>query len=429
MEYRNRVSDLQIESHLKAVGAILIEGPKWCGKTTSAKQFAKSVISMQDTDRRDEYMATAMTKPSFLLEGETPRLIDEWQDAPIIWDTVRNKVDQRPGPGQFILTGSNAVNEDNILHSGTGRISRIEMLPMSLWEYGESNGTVSLMELFDNPDAETFAHSDLSVEQIIFAACRGGWPASLNLPDDKSKLLVAKEYFKSVYRTDISRIDGVKRDPKLAQKILQSYARNISTMVKTSSILADITASGDIECTRPTYSNYVEALERLFVIQDIDAWCPSIRSKSAMQSKPKRAFCDPSIAVAALGLSPESLKLQLKTFGFIFEQLCARDLRVYSASHDGRLSYYRDRYGLEADLVLHLNDGRYALIECKLGSREIEDGSKHLLEIKNKIREYNKSENQVPLREPDLLIILTGGSMAYTRPDGVKVIPIGCLKD
>ncbi|MGN0309466.1 MAG: ATP-binding protein [Bacteroides sp.] len=429
MAYLNRVFDAQLKAHLNAMGAVLIEGPKWCGKTTTAKQLARSVISLQDTDHRDEYLVTAMAKPSFLLEGDTPRLIDEWQDAPMLWDAVRTKVDERGLPGQFILTGSNAVDESKIHHSGTGRISRMEMLPMSLWEYGESNGSVSLMNVFDHPDKEFIAHSELSIDHIIFSACRGGWPATLNLNDDKAKLLVAKEYVKSVYKKDISHIDGIKRNPKLAQMILKSYARNISTLAKTTSILADVTAADNMECTRPTFESYVEALEKLFVIRDIDAWCPAIRSKATIQSRPKRAFCDPSIAVAALGLSPNGLRTQLKTFGFIFEQMCVRDLRVYSASHGGELSYYRDRYGLEADLVLHLDDGRYALIECKLGSREIENGAMHLLEIKRLIQEANKTEKQVPLREPDLLIILTGGSMAYTRPDGVKVIPLACLKD
>ncbi len=429
MEYRQRVFDKQLKAHLDAIGAVLIEGPKWCGKTTTARQFAKSVISLQDTDQREEYLTTAMTKPSFLLEGDVPRLIDEWQDAPMLWDAVRTKVDERGLPGQFILTGSNAVDDSKIHHSGTGRISRMEMLPMSLWEYGESNGSVSLKDMFDNPKKEIFAHSEMTMESIIFAACRGGWPATLNLNDNKSKLLVATEYVKSVYKKDISHIDGVKRNQKLAYMILKSFARNISTLAKSTSILADVASADNIECTRPTFDSYVDALERLFVIMDIEAWCPSIRSKSVIQSRPKRAFCDPSIAVAALGLAPDILMTQLKTFGFIFEQMCARDLRVYSASHDGTLSYYRDRYGLEADLVLHLADGRYALIECKLGSREIEDGASHLLEIKRLIHEHNKKEKQVPLREPDLLIVLTGGQMAYTRPDDVKVIPLACLKD
>ena len=344
MAYKNRVFDVQLKAHLNAMGAVLIEGPKWCGKTTTAKQLANSVISLQDTDHREEYLSTAITKPSFLLEGDVPRLIDEWQDAPMLWDAVRTKVDERGLPGQFILTGSNAIDDSKIHHSGTGRISRMEMLPMSLWEYGESNGSVSLMELFDNPQQEVFATSELSIEELIFSACRGGWPATLNLSDDKAKLLVAKEYVKSLYKNDISRIDGVRRNQKLAHMIMKSYARNISTLAKTSSILADVTAADDVECTRPTLESYIEALEKLFVIQDIEAWCPSIRSKATIQSRPKRAFCDPSVSVASLNLSPEALMTQLKTFGFIFEQMCARDLRVYSASHDSHLSDYRDRY-------------------------------------------------------------------------------------
>lgn len=429
MAYLSRIYDAQLKAHLEAMGAVLIEGPKWCGKTTTAKQIAKSAISLQDTDKRDEYLATAITKPSFLLEGEVPRLIDEWQDAPVLWDAVRTKVDERGLPGQFIMTGSNAVDETKIHHSGTGRISRMCMLPMSLWEYGESNGSISLIELFDTPDKEIFAHSQLTMEQIIFAACRGGWPATLGLKSDNAKLMVSKEYVKSVYTKDISHIDGVRRNSKLAHTILKSYARNISTLAKTTSILSDVTTSDNMDCSRPTLENYIAILEKLFVIMDIDAWNPSFRSKTTLQSGPKRSFCDPSIAVALLGLSPKALITQLKTFGFIFEQMCIRDLRAYSASHDGELSYYRDRYGLEADLVLHLSDGRYALIECKLGSREIDDGAKHLLKIKQLIQEHNKNEHQVPLREPDLLIVLTGGSMAYTRADGVKVIPLGCLKD
>ncbi|MEY8688160.1 ATP-binding protein [Bacteroides sp. AN502(2024)] len=429
MKYLQRIFDVLLKAHLNAMGAVLIEGPKWCGKTTTAAQYARSIISLQNTDHREEYLATAATKPSFLLEGDVPRLIDEWQDAPMLWDAVRTKVDERGLPGQFILTGSNAVDNSKIHHSGTGRISRMEMLPMSLWEYGESNGSVSLMDMFDNPEKEIFAQSELTMEEIIFSACRGGWPATLNLKDNKAKLLVAKEYIKSVYKNDISRIDGVKRNQKLTRMILKSYARNISTLAKSTSILSDVTAADNIECSRPTFESYIEALEKLFVIMDIEAWCPAIRSKTVVQSRPKRAFCDPSIAVAALDLTPEALMTQLKTFGFIFEQMCARDLRVYSAAYDGALSYYRDRYGLEADLVLHLSDGRYALIECKLGSREINDGAAHLLQLKRLIQEYNEKEKQVPLREPDLLIVMTGGSMAYTRPDGVKVIPLACLKD
>ena len=429
MVYLHRTSDIILKERLEAFGAVLIEGPKWCGKTTTAEQIAKSVIKLQDPDMRNEYLATAASKPSLLLQGETPRLIDEWQDAPVIWDAVRTMVDKRNLPGQFILTGSNAVDKKAIFHSGTGRISRMKMLPMSLWEYGESNGKTSLQQLFDDPTLDIDGiTSDMQVEDLIFAACRGGWPATINIKSDKAKLFVARDYVDSVCKEDISRIDGVQRDERIAKKLLRSYARNISTLAKQTSILADIVSSGEVSLTKPTFEDYVKALERLFVICDIDAWCPAIRSKTAIRSGHKRAFIDPSIAVAALEITPEALHTQLKTFGFIFEQMCVRDLKAYTPDFDSHLSYYRDRYGLEADLVLHLNDGRYALIECKLGSQEIEEGAGHLLELQSLVREYNKKEKQVPLREPDLLIILTGGKMAYTRNDGVKIIPLAVLK-
>ena len=430
MKYLQRIADKVLKERLEAFGAILIEGPKWTGKTTTAQQQAQSILQLQDPDRREENLATAATMPSLLLQGKQPRLIDEWQDAPTLWDAVRIAVDKSGGiPGQYILTGSNTVDKDNIYHSGTGRISRMKMYPMSLWESQESTGEVSLKQLFDNPNYDIDgAVSKLSIPELIRVACRGGWPVTLQMPE-KSQVLIAKDYVNSVCEIDLSSIDKKQRNPKIAKQILRSYARNISTIAKKTNILADVTSSGDLTISQDTFDDYICALEKLFVIQDIDAWCPAIRSKTAIRSMPKRGFSDPSIAVAAIGVNAEGLETQLKTFGFIFEQMCARDLRAYTPGFGNHLSYYRDRYGLEADLVLHLDDGRYALIECKLGSREIEDGSKHLLEIKRLVQEHNKTEKQVPLREPDLLIILTGGSMAYTRPDGVKVIPLACLKD
>jgi predicted AAA+ superfamily ATPase len=339
-------------------------------------------------------------------------------------------VDSRVAPGQFILTGSNAVDKSKIQHSGNGRIARMSMLPMSLWESSESTGEVSLHQLFDNPDQDIDGRrSKMSVEELIFAACRGGWPATLLSRSPRSQLLIARNYVRTVCREDVSRIDGKQRNEKLAMLILRSYARNISTLAKKTNMLADVVSSGEVECSMDTFSDYVGALERLFVIQDIDAWCPAIRSKTVIRSSPKRGFCDPSIAVALMGLTPEALSVQLKTFGFIFEQMCVRDLKAYTQGLYSHVSYYHDRNGLEADFVLHLEDGRYALIECKLGGKEIEEGASHLLELKRLIREHNQREVQVPIREPDLLIILTGGQMAYTRPDGVKIIPLGCLKD
>ena len=430
MGYLKRTADTVLKEQLEAFGAVLIEGPKWCGKTTTAEQLSNSIIRLQDTDMREEYLATATTKPSLLLNGATPRLIDEWQDAPVLWDAIRTAVDKRAIPGQFILTGSNAVDKSKIHHSGTGRISRLNMLPMSLWESGDSNGKISLMELFNNPTLDIDGiESDLSVEDLIFCGCRGGWPATLNIKNKKSQLLVARNYVKSVCSEDINRIDGIARDQLLTRMILRSYARNISTLTKKSTLIADVISSGEVSCTEPTFDDYVAALRKLFVICDLDAWSPSIRSKTAIRSGLKRTFVDPSIAVAALGLTPEALSNQLKTFGFIFEQMCIRDLKSYTLDNDSHLSHYRDRFGLEADLVLHLGDGRYALIECKLGSKEIELGATHLTKLKQLIKEFNKKEKQVQLREPDLMIVMTGGRMAYTRADGVKIIPLGCLRD
>ena len=430
MEYLPRIADHVLKERLEAFGAVLIEGPKWTGKTTTAQQQAQSILKLQDPDQREENLTTAATMPSLLLKGKQPRLIDEWQDAPMLWDAVRIAVDNSGGqPGQYILTGSNTIEKDKILHTGTGRISRMKMYPMSLWESKDSSGEVSLKELFDNPGYNIDgASSKLDIPALIRVACRGGWPVTLQMSEQAS-MMVVRDYVNTVCEMDISSIDRKQRNPKIARQIMRSYARNISTIAKRTNILADITSSGEITLSLDTFDDYIAVLEKLFVIQDIDAWCPSIRSKTAIRSMPKRGFTDPSIAVAALGINAEGLEAQLKTFGFIFEQMCARDLRIYTSGFGHHLSYYRDRYGLEADLVLHLDDGRYALIECKLGSREIEDGSRHLLEIKRLIQEANRTEKQVPLREPDLLLILTGGRMAYTRPDGVKVIPLACLKD
>ena len=429
IKYLSRIADKILDMRLEAFGAVQIAGPKWCGKTTTAERRAASVIKMQDPDRREGYLATARTKPSLLLKGDTPRLIDEWQVAPVIWDAVRHAVDERREKGQFILTGSTVIDDDEIMHTGTGRITKMAMYPMSLFESLESNGSISLRRLFDEPDYNIDGEmSQLSIEQLIFAACRGGWPASLDEMSTKAKLLIIKDYIYEICNSDISRVDKKRRNPTLARLILRSYARNICTPAKKTSMLADIV--DDMKgISMPTYDNYVGALEKLFIIDDIDAWTPAIRSKTVIRTGKKRCFVDPSIAVASLGASPESLELDLNTFGSIFECLCFRDLKVYSQALGGRLSYYHDRSGLDVDAVLHLEAGRYALIECKLGSREIEEGAKHLLEIKRLVTERNKAGKKTIFREPDLLIVLTGGEMAYTREDGVKVIPIGCMKD
>lgn len=427
MKYLPRVLDSELDLRLRSVGATLIVGPKWCGKTTTAKQKAASVLEMQDPDLQEGYLKLADTKPSLLLQGDKPRLIDEWQLAPVLWDAVRVSVDRSSEKGLYILTGSVVKDDSKTKHTGTGRISRLEMLPMSLWESQESTGQVSLAEMFAHPtDSIDGAKGKLSVEELIFATCRGGWPSSLQVRGDDAKLFVAEDYINNVAEVDISKIDGVNRDPQLAAALLKSYARNISTLATVSTIRKDVLSVRDVSA--PTISSYIEALRKLFVISDIDAWCPALRSSTGMRSGLKRGMCDPSVAAAALGSKPEYLLKDFKTFGFLFESLVMRDLKVYSSALGGKLSYYRDRYGLEADAVLHLKNGRYALIEIKLGSSEIEDGASHLLEIRQLIRKHNQTERQCPLEEPGLLIVITGGSMGYTRPDGVHVLPISALK-
>jgi predicted AAA+ superfamily ATPase len=429
MEYLKRMADKQLKDNLEAFGAVLIEGPKWCGKTTTAMQQANSVLPLQDPDTREGYIATAAIRPSLLLAGETPRLIDEWQVAPTLWDAVRVMVDRRGEVGQFILTGSNSVDKSAVMHSGIGRIVRMQMFPMSLFESKESNGAISLSELFNNLALDIDGiDSSMTIENLIFAACRGGWPASLKPRKANSRLLIARDYVNSLCKMDISTVDNIIRDETVARLILRSYARNVSTLAKKSSMLNDIRVQADT-LAENTFDSYVNAFRQLFVIQDIEAWSPAIRSATAIRSSLKRGFVDPSIAVAALGLTPEALQMDLKTFGFIFESMCIRDLKAYSQALGSSISYYHDRYNLEADAVLHLADGRYALIEFKLGGKDIEKGAAHLLEIQRLVKEYNRAEKQVRLREPDLLMVITGGPIAYSRPDGVKVVPLACLRD
>lgn len=428
LKYFPRVVDKLLVEHLEAMGAVLITGLKWCGKTTTAEQQAKSVLKLQDPDNIKGYLATADTKPSLLLAGEKPRLIDEWQTAPVLWDAVRNAVDNLRQEGLFILTGSTVVEESTIMHSGTGRISRMVMYPMSLFESQESNGKISLKELFEDSDLNIDGIvSELSIEELVFAACRGGWPASLHKCSAKTMLFEAENYVSKICHFELSVAGGAKHNPARVKAVLQAYARNISTLASDKTILKDVTSNyGAI--SEPTLHSYINALERSYVIEDLPAWSPPIRPATVIRARMKKEFTDPSIAVAALNLSPSLLLQDMKTFGFIFECLCIRDLKVYSAALGGHLSHYLDRYGLEANCVLHLADGRYALIECKLGSKEIERGAEYLLKLKELIRKTNE-EKQLNIREPELLIILTGGELAYTRNDGVKIIPIGTLKD
>ncbi len=426
MEYKKRILDDVLDLKLESFGATLIVGPKGCGKTTTAKQKAKSIVEFQDEELRDNLLAIANTAPSKLLSGKTPRLFDEWQDAPKLWGTIRKSIDDLGENGLYILTGSSAKKVDTA-HSGTLRISQLQMYPMSLYESDESNGSVSLTELFNHPDEFEGCISDMSIDDIIFAICRGGWPKSILNKTVRSKLEVAKDLFKQTYSTDISTIDNIERNSKWARAIMQSYSRNICTSAETKTIYGDVKANHNIGQT--AFFEYIHALEKLYMIDDIDAWCPSIRSKTSIRASKKRNVIDPSIAVAAMGLSPEYFNTDFKTLGFLFESLCIRDLKIYSSPYNGTISYYHDRYGLEADGVLHLEDGRYALIEFKLGSGEIDEASKHLCQIEELIKVYNEKEQQCPLRFPVLKIVITGAQYGYKRPDGVLVIPIGCLKD
>lgn len=373
---------------------------------------------MQDPDNFRAYLDMANFMPSRLLEGDTPRLIDEWQMAPVLWDAVRSAVDERQKVGQFILTGSTVIGHDQILHTGTGRIVKIDMKPMSLFESNESNGTVSLNSLFFKQDF-TGSKSDLTVEQLVFSICRGGWPASIGLKE-RAALLIAKSYVEAICTDDARRIDASISDPERVRAILRSYARNLSTLASNRSILKDI-STNDLTMNESTLYRYLTALNSLFVIQDIPAWNPSIRSSTSIRSTNKKGFVDPSIAAAALALTPSQLLDDLQTLGFFFESLCIRDLQIYASEQGGEISYYRDRYGLECDIVLHLDNGSYALIEAKLGSSEIDEASKNLIKLKGLIGEKK-------LRQPEFLMVLTAGQYAYKRTDDVLVVPIGCLK-
>ena len=420
-KYLKRIADRVLQDRLAASGAVLIEGPKWCGKTRTALENSKSHLFMQDPDKAISYLKAADTKPSLLLKGDTPRLLDEWQTAPVLWDAVRFMVDQRGKSGQFILTGS-AVPKDNVVqHTGTGRISRLLMRPMSLYESMESNGSVSLKALFDG-ETEIDNFSTLTIEQITFAIVRGGWPASIG-KSEKIALRHAIDYVEAIINADVSRVDGIEKNPVRVRALLRSLSRNISTLATIRTIHDDI-AMGDADesISEKTISQYLGALDRIFVTENLPAWNPALRSKTAIRTSPKRQFVDPSIAAAAMRLTPSRLLEDFNYFGFLFESLCDRDLRIYAEAIDGQVFHYRDASGLEADAVIALNDGRWAAVEVKLGSKEIEDAAVHLLELKNKV-------NTEKMREPSFLMILTGTEIAYRREDGVYVVPLGCLKD
>ena len=422
MEYINRIVDKEIKKKLSIMGAVLIKGPKWCGKTTSAKRIAKSVLEMQNPDLGDNYLELANTRPSLLLEGEKPRLIDEWQLAPKLWNAVRYSVDSIGLPNQYILTGSSTPKEDDSLHSGVGRFAFVTMKPMTLYESGESNGKISLKDIYEGKRNIDGIKTDLTYEKIAYVLCRGGWPNSLSLSENDS-LQVAKSYLDVLCESDISRLDGVSRDPSLARAILKSYARQISTIDSNQSLYDDIRANY-VDVSDKTIIDYINALKKLYVINEIEAWNPNIRSKTAIRTSPKKSMIDPSLAVAALGCSPQEIMMDIRTYGLLFENMVNRDLSVYVNAIGGELRHYRDRYDLECDNVIHFENGGYALIEIKLGGTRIKEAEKNLLTLEQLIL-----KNEPRIGKPKFMMIITGTDMAYTTDAGVLVVPIGCLKD
>ncbi|MBF9314672.1 DUF4143 domain-containing protein [Bifidobacteriaceae bacterium NR002] len=422
-EYRKRIADDILKRKLEGKGAILIEGPKWCGKTTTAEQFAASVLYMDDPEKKEQNIAMSELSPKRLLNGNTPRLIDEWQLAPKLWDSIRFEVDHRSKLGQFILTGS-AVPADTteITHSGTGRFTWLTMRPMSLYESGDSTGEVSLENLFSGTkDIE--GDSNLSIDRLAFLVCRGGWPQSLDMRDEIA-LDQAFDYYDAVVHSDINRADDVQKNAEKVKRLMRSYARNQGAQVPNTVLSRDISANEDTPISEETVASYVDALRKIFVVEDMPAWNPNLRSKTAIRSSDTRYYIDPSIAAAALGIGPNDLINDLNTFGFLFETLCVRDLRIFADSLGGEVYHYRDKDGQECDAVIHLRNGKYGLIEIKLGgSKLIEDGAKSLKAMKDKI-------DTDKMNAPYFLMVLTGtGDFAYCRKDGVYVVPIGCLKN
>ena len=421
-KYINRITDELLEKNLNAFGAVLIEGVKGCGKTTTAKKYAKSFIEFQDEEQREMLISLANDHPSELLVGDKPRLFDEWQDAPKIWGAIRKSIDDNQLIGAYILTGSSS-NKVKTPHTGTLRISRMKMYPMSLYESGDSNGKISLEGLFNGSIDDRSFKSNLTFSDLKYLICRGGWPSTLQIQNKESKLMVAKSLFRQTCDVDINNISDRKRSSSTTEKILKSYSRNICTLASKKTIYQD---SGIKE---QTFNEYFDDLEKLNIVCDINAWNPAIRSKDAIRSLPKRNLIDPSIATAALGIKPDYFIHDYQIMGFLFESLVIRDLKVYSAKLGGQVSYYHDRYGLEADAVLHLEDGRFALIEIKLGQSEIEKGIENLNEIERLIVKHNETETQNKLRLPDLKLIITGTELGYKREDNIYIVPIGCLKD
>lgn len=423
MEYKHRIADKILSQKLKSKGAVLIEGPKWCGKTTTAEQQANSVLYMDNPASLETNLQLAGIDPSVLLAGDAPRLIDEWQLAPKLWDAIRFEVDHRNNVGQFILTGSAVPAEEKEMHhSGTGRFTWLTMRPMSLYESGESTGQVSLAQLFEIPE-RIVAANKLKIDDLAYLICRGGWPFACNLQGEEA-LSQAFDYVDAVIKKDVARVDGVNRNATTTRLLLRSYARHQGTQATIETIVADMSNNDENEISTKTAASYLEALRKIFVIEDSEAWNPNLRSKTAIRTTNTRYFIDPSIGAAVLGLGPKDLIQDLKTMGFLFETLCVRDLRVFAGAIGGEVYHYRDKNGLECDIVIHLRNGQYGLVEAKLGGdRLVEEGVGNLLELAGKI-------NTEKMNAPSFMMVLVGvGDYAYRRKDGIYIVPIGCLKD
>lgn len=422
-KYKKRIADDILARKLEGKGAVLIEGPKWCGKTTTAEQFSASVLYMDDPQKIQQNISMAELNPKRLLQGQTPRLIDEWQLAPKLWDAIRFEVDHRGELGQFLLTGSAVpVDTKEITHSGTGRFTWLTMRPMTLYESGDSSGDVSLKELFKTTDTVDGA-SNINIDRLAFLTCRGGWPQSVDMREEIA-LDQARDYFDAVVRSDINRADNVQKNAENVRRLMRSYARNQGSQVPNTVLSHDVSANEANSISDETVASYLNALRKIFVIEDMPAWNPNLRSKTAIRTSDTRYYVDPSIAAAALGIGPNDLINDLNTFGFIFETLCVRDLRVFADALNGHVYHYRDKDGQECDAVVHLHNGQYGLIEIKLGGdRLIEEGATSLKAMEAKI-------DTRKMNPPSFLMVLTGlGDYAYRRKDGVCVVPIGCLKD
>lgn len=422
-EYKARIADIILQRKLAGKGAVLIEGPKWCGKTTTAEQAANSNLYMSDPENEKQNLMLVDINPKLLLQGETPRLIDEWQIAPKIWDAIRYEVDHRSNEGQFILTGSAVpANMDEVKHTGTGRFAWLLMRPMSLFESGESNGMVRLQDLFAKKK-DLIGINNLDLNRISFLVCRGGWPRATFLPDEIA-LDQAYDYYDAVVKSDISRVDGVTRDPERVKRLMRSYSRNQGTQISNEALKTDMAVNDVSTLDTNTVLSYINALKKIFVIEEMPAWNPNLRSKTAIRSTATRYFVDPSIAVAALGIGPNDLLNDLNTFGFLFETMCVRDLRIFADVMNGCVYHYRDKTGLECDAVIHLRNGDYGLIEIKLGGEiAIEQGAATLKKLRDRI-------DTEKMKEPSFLMVLTAtGKYAFQRPDGVYIVPLGCLRD